>query len=191
MFCPTCGRDNLKEQKFCASCGTNLEVVSQALSGTATNFFTRLDTSLDQFNARYSEHVFKDSPSYAADRSVRNSWRLLGRGVVASLVDLFLSIFLWNFFVLRFQVLWISTPFRLLSERSNRLKRLTLREYYGWRQREESTDLKAGINTGEPLALPEQKPRQFVAGAIPSVSEHTTEHLQEYVNPSQRSFDEN
>ena len=204
MFCPTCGRDNLKEQKFCASCGTNLEVVSQALSGTATNFFTKLDASLDQFNARYSEHVFKDSPSYAADRSVRNSWRLLGRGVVTSLVDLFLSIFLWNFFVLRFHVLWISTPFRLLSERSNRLKSLTLSEYYGWnqewygwpqnqewyQQREES--LKAGVvDTGKPLRLPEQKPRQFVAGAIPSVSEHTTEHLQQYVSPSQRTFDEN
>ena len=175
MFCPTCGRDNLKEQKFCASCGTNLEVVSQALSGTApTNFFTRLDTSLDQFNARYAEHVFKDAPSYAADRTVRNSWRLLGRGVVTSLVDLFLSIFLWNFFILRFHVLWISTPFRLLSERSNRLK-----------------SLKAGVNTGEPLRLPEPQQRQWVAGSMPSVSEHTTEHLQEYIAPSPRSLDEN
>jgi hypothetical protein len=173
MFCPTCGRDNLKEQKFCASCGTNLEVVSQALSGNTTNFFTRLDTSLDQFNARYSEHVFKDSPSYAADRSVRNSWRLLGRGVVTSLVDLFLSIFLWNFFVLRFHVLWISTPFRLLSERSDRLK-----------------SLKAGVDTGKPLRLPEQQPQKWIPGAMPSVSEHTTEHLQDYVAPSQRSFDE-
>ena len=203
MFCPTCGRDNLKEQKFCASCGTNLEVVSQALSGTATNFFTRLDSSLDQFNVRYSEHVFKDSPSYAGDRSVRNSWRLLGRGVVTSLVDLFLSIFLWNFFVLRFHVLWISTPFRLLSERSNRLKSWPWEhandpqwEAYFERRLDNDSELhrstlKAGINTGEPLALPEQKPCQFVAGAIPSVSEHTTEHLQEYVSPSQRTFDEN
>jgi len=175
MFCPTCGRDNLKEQKFCASCGTNLEVVSQALSGTATtNFFTRLDTALDQFNARYAEHVFKDSPSYAADRSVRNSWKLLGRGVLTSLVDLFLSIFLWNFFVLRFHVLWISTPFRLFSERSNRLK-----------------SRKAGVNTDQPLRLPEPQQRQWVAGAMPSVSEHTTEHLQEYLAPSQRSLDEN
>ena len=174
MFCPTCGRDNLKEQKFCASCGTNLEVVSQALSGTATtNFFTRLDTSLDQFNARYAEHVFKDAPSYAADRSVRNSWKLLGRGVITSLVDLFLSIFLWNFFILRFHVLWISTPFRLLSERSNK------------------KSLKAGVNTGKPLRLPEPQQRQWVAGAMPSVSEHTTEHLQEYIAPSPRSHDDN
>ena len=188
MFCPTCGRDNLKEQKFCASCGTNLEVVSQALSGTTTNFFTRLDTSLDQFNARYSEHVFKDSPSYDADRSVRNSWRLLGRGVVTSLVDLFLSIFLWNFFVLRFHVLWISTPFRLLSERSDRLN--TWPWERGWRKRFHEEG-KAANNTGQPLRLPEQQPRQWVAGAIPSVSEHTTEHLQEYVAPSQRTFDEN
>jgi uncharacterized membrane protein YvbJ len=34
MFCPKCGRDNLNEQKFCASCGTNLEAVSQMLLAT-------------------------------------------------------------------------------------------------------------------------------------------------------------
>jgi hypothetical protein len=90
------------------------------------------------------------------------------------LVDLFLSIFLWNFFIVRFHVLWISTPFRLLSERSNRLK-----------------SQKAGVNTGKPLRLPEPQQHQWVAGAMPSVSEHTTEHLQEYIAPSPRSLDDN
>ncbi|MBL8125846.1 MAG: zinc ribbon domain-containing protein, partial [Blastocatellia bacterium] len=33
MFCPTCGKDNPHEQRFCARCGTNLETVSMALSG--------------------------------------------------------------------------------------------------------------------------------------------------------------
>lgn len=173
MFCPTCGRESVNERKFCASCGANLEAVSQALSGNATNFFTRLDTSLDQLNARYAEHVFKDAPSYAADRSVRNSWILLGRGVLTSFIDLFLSLFLWNFFLLRFQILWISTPFRLLSERS-RLK-----------------SLKAGVGTDKPLSLPEPVANQWLSGAGPSVGEHTTERLQEYLPPRQKSSDEN
>ncbi len=173
MFCPICGRDNLNERKFCASCGTNLEAVSQVLSGNATNLFTRMDTSLDQFNARYAEHVFKDAPSYAADRSVRNSWKLLGRGILTSFVDLFLSILLWNVFILRFQILWISTPFRLLSERSNRQK-----------------SLKAGIDTDGPLRLPEQPPERWIARAAPSISEHTTGIMQEYRAPVQESKDE-
>ncbi len=172
MFCPTCGRDNVTEQKFCASCGTNLEAVSQMLSGVETNFFTRLDAGLDQFSARYAEHIFKDAPSYAADRTVSNSWKLLGKGILTSFMDLFLALILWNFFIFRFHVLWISTPFRLLSERGKRLK-----------------NLKARANTNTPLSLPEPIPNPWLPGAMPSVSEHTTENLKEY-RPAQRKSDE-
>ena len=173
MFCPTCGRDNLNERKFCASCGTNLEAVSQVLSGTETNIFTRIDTGLDQFTGRYAEHVFKDAPSYAVDRTVSNSWKLLGKGILTSFMDLFLAVMLWNFFIFRFHVLWISTPFRLLSERSKRLK-----------------SIKAAIDTDQPLALPQPAPSQWIPGAVPSVSEHTTERLREY-RPAQSPSDEN
>jgi hypothetical protein len=166
MFCPTCGRDNLIERKFCSSCGTNLEAVSQALSGTRADFFTRLDTGLDQFIAKYSEHVFKDSPANAVDRSVSNSWKILGKGVVTSFVDLFLSLVIWNVFTFRFQILWISTPFRLLAERSSRQK------------------LKAAIDTDAQLKLPQPVAGQWSPGSMPSVSEHTTEHLQDYRPPA-------
>jgi hypothetical protein len=169
MFCPTCGRDNLSERKFCATCGTNQEAVSQALSGgTGTDFFTRLDTGLDQFIAKYAEHVFRDGPSEATDRSVSNSWKLLGRGVLTSLVDLFLSLVIWNVFTFRFNILLFSTPFRLLSERSNRLR-----------------SLKDGIDTAAPLRLPESLPNQWLPGSPPSVSEHTTEMLGQYQPPRQ------
>ncbi len=70
MFCPTCGKDNSRGRKFCASCGTNLEAISKALSGSTGDFFTKIDAALDQFIARYSEHVFKDAPSNALDRRV-------------------------------------------------------------------------------------------------------------------------
>lgn len=168
MFCPKCGRDNLNEQKFCASCGTNLEAVSQVLTGNETNFFTRIDTGFDQFTARYAEHIFKDAPSCAADRTVSNSWKVLGKGVLTSCMDVFLALILWNFFMLRFQILLISTPFRLLSERSRRQK-----------------ELKARIDTDAPLSLPEATPVRWISGDSPSVSEHTTERLQEYRLPAQ------
>ena len=173
MFCPKCGRDNLNEQRFCASCGTNLEAVSQVLSGTGTDFFTRIDTGLDQFIAKYAEHVFTDAPSKATDRSVSNSWKLLGRGVLTSFIDLFLSLVIWNVFTVRFNILLFSTPFRLLSERSSRLKKL-----------------KAGIDTDAPLRLPEPLQNKWISGAVPSVSDHTTEILQEYRPPAQKSSSE-
>lgn len=166
MFCPTCGRDNLNERKFCGSCGTNLEAVSQVLSGSGSDFFTRLDTSLDQFIARYAEHVFKDAPANATDRSVSNSWKLLGRGVVTSFVDLFLSLMIWNVFTVRFYILLFSTPFRLLSERGKRLKTLN-----------------DGTDSATPRSLPAPLPNQWLPGSVPSVSEHTTERLQQYRPP--------
>ena len=36
MYCPSCGSNNQDEVKFCTRCGTNLEVVSDALRGTST-----------------------------------------------------------------------------------------------------------------------------------------------------------
>jgi hypothetical protein len=87
---------------------------------------------------------------------------------------LFLSLVIWNVFTVRFNILFFSTPFRLLSERSSRLK-----------------NSKAGIETDAPLRLPEPAPNQWLPGVAPSVSEHTTEHLQEYRPPAQESSDEN
>lgn len=71
MFCPICGRDNSIERKFCASCGTNLEAVSQALSGSDDDFFTKIDAGLDHFLAKYAEHVFKNAPAHAAEQPVK------------------------------------------------------------------------------------------------------------------------
>lgn len=165
MFCPTCGKDNPAERKFCSSCGTNLEAISQVLSGGSTNVFTKLDAGLDYFIARYSEHVFKDAAANATDRSVSNSWKLLGKGLVTSFVDLFLAVFTWNVFAFRFQILWISTPFRLLAERSKRQKSVEER-----------------IMAAPPLRLPDPQNR-WLPGHAPSVSEHTTERLQNYQPP--------
>src|SRR5262245_17895439 len=96
MYCPTCGRDTPIERKFCASCGTNLEAVSQALSGADGDFFTRLDAGLDHFLARYAEHVFKNAPVNASDQRVGKSWQVLGQSIVTSFVDMILFSLMWN-----------------------------------------------------------------------------------------------
>src|SRR3982751_2122601 len=120
MFCPTCGKDNPKELRFCASCGTNLEAVSHVLAGREDDFFTKMDTGIDQLVARYAEHVFQNAPQVASERKVSKSWQLLGQAALTSLLDLLLFTLMWNLLPLRFFILIISTPFRLLSERSEK-----------------------------------------------------------------------
>src|SRR5262249_56135958 len=120
MFCPTCGKENALGRNFCVACGTNLEAVSQALSGSKTDFFTRTDAILDQLIARYAERIFKDAPANTADATVGKSWIILGQGVLTSLIDMILMSLMWNIFPLRFLILLISSPIRLLNERNNR-----------------------------------------------------------------------
>ena len=156
MFCPTCGRDNATERKFCATCGTNLEIISQALSGKDDDFFTRIDSGLDHFVARYAEHVFRNAPAHAAEQRIAKSWQILGQGVLASIVDLLLFTLMWNILPLRFLLLLISTPIRLVTQRKR--------------------PLAAGKGTAD---LPEATPHQWLSGSVESVTEHTTAILTE------------
>lgn len=169
MFCPNCGRDNLRERKFCASCGTNLEVVSQALSGNRDDFFTKTDTALDHLIARYSEHVFKDAPSKLNDREVSNSWKILGLGVVTSFVDMILFSLMWNILPLRFLILLVSTPFRLLSQR-----------------RRGQVTTTGGLEESTKTSLAEPSPGRWLPESYPSISEHTTQSLEEYIPPERK-----
>jgi hypothetical protein len=159
MFCPTCGRDNSIERRFCASCGTNLEAVSQALSGRNESFFTRIDTTLDNFIARYAEHAFKDAPANAAEQGIRKSWRVLGQGIATSFLDLLFFLLMWNIIPLRFLMLLFLTPIRRLSEQGKSKKGALL-------------DGKRASD------LPEPRPQQWLPGSI-SITEHTTEILVE------------
>lgn len=168
MFCPTCGRDNSLERKYCVSCGTNLEAVSQALSGSEDNFFTRIDSGLDHFLARYAEHVFKNAPAHAAEQRVAKSWQVLGQTVLTSITDLLLFTLMWNVIPLRFLLLLISTPVRVITQRGRPSKRT----------------IAAGSGVPE---LPEAEPQQWIAGSIGSVTEHTTAMLGKQQRPKTRA----
>lgn len=165
MFCPTCGRDNSIERKYCASCGTNLEAVSQALSGSEDDFFTKLDTTLDHFLARYSEHVFKDAPLNAAEQRVGKSWQVLGQSVATSIIDLLLFLLMWNIIPLRFLLLLISSPIRLVSQQGKH-KKVPL----------PGGSLPDGSLPGgkSAPALPDPIQRQWRSDSVVSVTEHTT-----------------
>jgi hypothetical protein len=173
MFCPNCGGNNTLERKFCVQCGTNLEVVSQALSGGMGGVLTRTDAAIDQLIARYSEHIFRTAPAKANERSLKGAWQVLGQGVVTSLVDVLLFSLMWNIFPLRFLMLLFSSPFRLLSQRADRLRAIT-----------------AEVVTREPRELHAGTPEQRAIGAFASVSDHTTHNLEEHHRQRQRNKSE-
>ena len=160
MFCPTCGVDNSLGRKYCSSCGTNLEVVSQALSGSADGFLSKLDTSLDQFIARYAEHIFKDAPVNVLDRRISRSWKILGQGAVTSLVDLLLFNLMCVILPFRLLLLLVLTPIGLVSERSR------LRQ-----------DVASQLESNQAIDFPAVLPRDLPRSLVASVTEHTTRSL--------------
>jgi len=164
MFCPTCGKDNALGRKFCVACGTNLDAVSQALRGSKTDFFTRTDTALDQLIARYAEHVFKDAPA-STDTSIASSWKILGQGILTSLMDMVLFSLMLNIFPIRLLILLISSPIRFL---------------YGRSQKEPNAELG---ERPDYLLQAAATIEMFPQPPAASVSEQTTERLQE---PQQR-----
>lgn len=165
MFCPTCGKDNSIGRKFCAACGTNLEAVSQALTGTDDDFFTKIDTALDGFLARYAEHVFKNAPANAAEQRVGKSWQVLGQSVVASLVDLLLFLLMWNIIPLRFLLLLISSPVRLLTQKNK---------------------TSASVQSDRPQELSDAQPQQWLRESVTSVTEETTSLLIDIEHPNRK-----
>jgi hypothetical protein len=160
MFCPTCGKDNTLDLKFCASCGTDLAAVSQALTGREEDFFTRMDAGMDFFIARYSEHVFKNAPQSANERKVGRSWQILGQAVLTSFIDILLFFLMWNLLPLRLIVLAISTPFRLVAERNGA----------------DESDAQAQVGYKAPQLLA-TLPGTWIAKRGTSVTESTTKNL--------------
>ena len=170
MFCPTCGRDNGLERKFCASCGTNLTAVAQALSGSEDNFFTKIDSGLDHFLARHAEHVFKNAPAHAAEQKISRSWQILGQSILTSILDLLLFALMWNVIPLRFLLLIISTPVRLITQHGQSRRRA----------------LKGGEMSAS--ELPETPEQQWLSGSVGSVTEHTTAILVDTERRTKETF---
>lgn len=136
-----------------------MEVVSQALSGTADGFFNKVDTSLDQFIARYAEHVFNEAPVKVLDRRISRSWQILGLGVITSLVDMLLFCLMCVVLPFRLLLLLVLTPIGLLTERS----------------RHERDAVK--LEGKQPLNLAPVLPADLPLSLVASVTEHTTRNL--------------
>ena len=174
MFCPACGKDNAEVVKFCASCGTNLEVVSRALYSSSTGLFTRAENALNQVVTRYSERVFRNAPANALSRKLSDSWMFLGQGIVTAAVDFVLFwLMLFVVFPVKLITLLLSSPVRLLLDRTSRPKPMR-----------EIASPKKGPTSAE-LVMPDEWEKRDIVSAV----EHTTEHLSEFSARRQRQKD--
>ena len=171
MFCPACGKDNSEVVKFCASCGTNLEVVSRALYSSSTGLFTRAENALNHVVTRYSERVFRNAPANALSRKLSDSWIFLGQGIITAAVDFLLFwLMLFVVFPVKMLSLLLSSPVRLLLERGSRQKPVPA--------------LASGKKapTSAELVAPDEWGQRDMVSAV----EHTTEHLSEFSARRQR-----
>ena len=162
MFCPKCGRDDSHGYKFCPTCGTNLEVVTIALSTGEDSIFTRVNKHLDRSVARYADHLFESATTTAREGRVGSSWRLVGKGMLTFLIDLALLPMMFFFLPVRLLMLLLYTPLGLLQERSE-LKRSGV----------PSLD---GVSESSKRGLPEAG--GWRVGSVGSVTENTTVHLE-------------
>ena len=162
MFCPKCGRDDSHQYKFCPTCGTNLDVVTIALSTGEDSIFTRVNKHLDRSVARYADHFFESAPTTAREGQVGSSWRLAGKGGLTFLIDLALLPVMFCFLPLRVLMLLLYTPLGLLQERSERKR--------------SSVSSVEGARASSQRELPEAG--GWRVGSVGSVTENTTVHLE-------------
>ena len=162
MFCPKCGRDDSHRYKFCPACGTNLDVVTIALSTGEDSIFTRVNKHLDRSVARYADHFFESATTTAREGQVGSSWRLVGKGLLTFLIDLALLPVMFFFLPIRLLMLLLYTPLGLLQGRSER--------------RRSGVPTVDGANESSKRRLPEAG--GWRVGALSSVTENTTVHLE-------------
>jgi hypothetical protein len=162
MFCPKCGRDESQRHKFCPACGTNLDVVTIALSTGEDSIFTRINKHLDRSVARYADHFFESAATAARERQVGSSWRLAGKGILTFFLDLALLPLMFFFLPFRLLMLLLYTPLGLLQERSER--------------KQSSVPAVGGAGDSSGRGLPEAG--GWRAGSVGSVTDNTTVHLE-------------
>jgi len=167
MFCPTCGREDSQGRRFCPACGANLERVTRALSPGGGSLLARADQAFDRLVARYAGLFFGGARDKALDWRVSHSWTLWAQAFLALPANFILFwIMLFGILPLRLFTLLLGSPFRLLTERSNRQSPAQV-----------PTPAVKVENRRAQLQAP--PPGQWALDSAPSAVEHTTMNLPE------------
>lgn len=169
MFCPNCGTQSPDDLKYCRSCGTDIGIVSQALTGALALPASSRPSKAERRRAR--KGAAQGEPRL--DRAVSHAFM----GLAFLLVSIGVFVFapagqLWFF--------WMLIPaFSLLGQAAG--------EFIRWKQLESTAP--RGVEPVEPAApyLPGMQssaapraiepPPSFERMTPPSVTEDTTRHL--------------
>ena len=120
MFCPSCGKDNQDTARFCRSCGRSLVGLAVQQSDTISPL-ERIEYRLDEIIAHHAGRYFKQTSAAPPPAGLKESWKLLGKGYLAVLADVF-YIWLMVQFILEFRLvlLLIKSPMQWWRERKTR-----------------------------------------------------------------------
>jgi hypothetical protein len=176
MFCPSCGREDSQGRKFCSACGANLERVTRALSSGGDNFLVRADQAFDRLIARYAGLFFSGARDKATDWRVSQSWTLWAQSLLALPLNFILLYLLLFIIPIRLFTLLLGSPFRLLSERSDRQDAASAAK----EAHMDGYGLLLGAAAKEEnkrAQLQAPPPEQWSLSSGPSVVEHTTKNL--------------
>lgn len=174
MFCPKCAAQNTEEARFCRSCGTDISLVPQAMSGVLAE---KLAAGNDNFETRVRrKHARREQKRASAPINIERAVRSLFMGFAFIFVSFAVKTWMpagsiWWFWLLipAFGMLadGVSTFIRL-SEEKKQQQQLAARPFY------------APPPTAVPHAPRVNELSQRDTGEMippPSVTEGTTRHL--------------
>ena len=167
MFCPKCATQNVDGASYCRSCGANISLVPQALTGQLPV------ADQPQWTDRYDRHRKR-----RREPSIEEAIRSLMMGVAFAIILGLVSKFTpggssWAF--------WLLIPTMMLFAKGfSHLLRL------GIAKRQNPTFTGPQLNTVRPQDLPVAKTGELMT-PVPSVTEGTTRHLG--VDATTRKFD--
>ena len=164
MFCPKCATQNLEGASFCRSCGANISLVPQALTGQIPQP-TSDDTVLEGRRGRRSRR-------YGKDVSLDQSFKNIFMGIAFLIISIALSRSIgygWWY--------WMLIPaFSMLGTGIAQYIRLKEKEKQSSIGTVPAAKTFPGRSIGDPVGLSAPNTGQLVAPP-PSVTEGTTRHL--------------
>ena len=164
MYCPSCGKDNLETARFCRSCGRSLVGLLHHTQAESESTFGHIEHRMEELIAGHAARYFKTRAApYAPSGSLKESWKLLGQGYLAVILDLFYTYLILNFVLhARLVMLLFKSPIEWLRRRNKK--------------------------TEAPSAMTELiSPAPSLVAPPESVTDQTTERLADYVPPRDRA----
>jgi hypothetical protein len=167
MYCPNCGKDNVETARFCRSCGRSLVGLLHQPQAETESAFEHIEHRIEELIAGHTARYFKSrSAPFIPPSSLKESWKLLGQGYLAAILDLFYTYVMLSFVLeLRLVMLLFKSPIQW------------------WRERKAKKAIQP--TKTEPIRL--SQPPVTEQLPVGSVTEQTTELLSDYTPPRERA----